>query len=328
MDEPMQAYTEPLSRDESIRFIEDRLGGSLGELSGFPRYIYIETVNYCNARCIMCGIDFDDRARATKIMAAPLFEKLIREIAEHQEKIEKVMLYLDCEPLVDRRLHEKIRYLKESGISKVNIATNGSLLHEERAIELVDFGLDEIYITVDSLKREVYEGIRIGLDFDRVMENTLKFVEVRDEKNPQLTIRIQAILLEENYREAEAIKAYWLNVLQPTDQVVLQKAHNWGNTISVMKVGDEEFMNNIPCKSLWGTCVIHSDGQVGLCSMDASRSIILGDVNQQSIAEVWNGGILEAVREEHLNASRERVPICNGCTHWREGKREIEQPAT
>jgi len=259
-------------------------------------------------------------------MSGSLFDKIINEIAGFNDHVEKVMLYLDCEPLVDRRLHTKVRKLKEVGMKKVNIATNGSILHEHRAVELIESGLDEIYITIDSLNKNIYEKIRVGLKFDVVMDNAKQFIRLRDKLNPELRIRIQAIILKENHREVDAIKDYWMQLLKPADQVVIQKAHNWGNTVEVMKFGDEDGINNIPCKSLWGTCVVHADGQIGLCTMDTSMSVALGDVNGRSIEQIWDGDAISTIREKHLDAQRNEVSICDGCTHWREEKREINQP--
>jgi MoaA/NifB/PqqE/SkfB family radical SAM enzyme len=327
MEYSIEPYAkEPLSPAEATCFIEDRLSTPMAELREFPQYIYIETTNYCNARCVMCGIDFDAKDRPKQLMSAALFDKLTDEIACFGADVEKVMLYLDCEPLVDRNLHKRIRQMKEAGIRKTNIATNASLLRKARAVELIEAGLDEIYITIDSLDKEVYESIRRGLDFATVRDNALRFIELRNELNPGLTIRIQAIILNENHTEMDSIRTFWLEYLNANDQVVIQKAHNWGNSIEVMHFGDEDYINNIPCKSLWGTCVIHADGQVGLCTMDASRSVMLGDATVESVEEIWKGDTLASVRRQHLHGKRGEIPVCDGCTHWREEKREISEP--
>ena len=313
----------PLRDSEARAYLEDTLGFPLETLTLFPKYFLIEPINTCNARCIMCGIDFDKKIKA--VMPDDLLGKIASELSQYRGHVEKVMLYLDCEPLLDRNLHLKIANLKNAGIKKVNIATNASILTPKKAAEIINAGLDEIYITIDSLKKEVFEAIRLRLNFDKVYDNTIKFIGLRNELNPDLVIRIQMIQQELNFDEADTFRDHWTPLLGPKDQVAVQRAHNWANAVAVMKFGDEETINNIPCIALWGTLCIHANGEVGLCCMDTTNSILLGNVNTQSIAEIWSGAPMEEIREKHLSGRRNEIPICDGCTLWRQSKRDLKR---
>ena len=198
-------------------------------------------------------------------MDAALFDKITQEIGHYKDHVEKVMLYLDGEPLLDKNISLRISKMKQVGVKRVNIASNASLLNSKKAEELLNSGLDEIYITIDSLHKEVYESIRIGLSFKTVQYNILQFIRMRDSIHPEFSIRIQMILQEENKSEELEFIEFWKKYLNKNDQVVVQKAHNWGSTVKVMKFGDEDQINNVPCIALWGTMCIHVDGSVGLC---------------------------------------------------------------
>jgi len=316
---------EPLKNDAAVGYVEETLGHPMAVLNQFPKYFLIEPINTCNARCVMCGIDFDAEDRKTARISDELFDKLVAEIAQHRHHVEKVMLYLDCEPLIDKYLHHKVRKMKDAGVKRVNIASNASILTEKRAIELIEAGLDEIYISVDSLDAQTFESIRARLSFDDVYQNTRNFIETRNRLKPELVIRIQAILQESNYHEAETIQTHWEQYLEPHDQIAIQRAHNWANAVQIMSFGDEESINNIPCIAIWGTFCIHVDGTVGLCCMDTTSSIPLGNVKEQTIQEVWQGDALQNVREKHLAGKRNEIAMCNGCTLWRESKRELKR---
>lgn len=316
-------HTTPLRGPEAERYLEETLGHSIDVLNRFPKYFLIEPVNTCNARCVMCGIDFDSKQAAT--MSDALFDKIADEIATYGDHVEKVMLYLDSEPLMDRHLHDKVRRLKAAGVKRVNIATNGSLLTERRSRELLEAGLDEAYISIDSLKKEVFEAIRLRLKFEHVYDNTINFIRLRDEINPAAKVRMQMILQEQNLDEADAFVEHWASRLGPQDQIAVQRGHNWASAIQIMKFGDEEAINNIPCIALWGTFCIHVHGEVGLCCMDTSTKIQLGNVATQSIAEVWSGEPMREIRDKHVAGLRSEIPLCNGCTLWRESKRDLRQ---
>ncbi len=318
-----QTNPSPLKGAAAIEYLEETLTFPLTVLNRFPKYFLIEPINMCNARCIMCGIDFDKKV--TAVLPDELLDKIAGELENYQDHVEKVMLYLDCEPLMDRNLHLKIARLKRSGVSRVNIATNASILTQTRSRAIIEAGLDEIYISIDSLDKATFEAIRLRLNFDKVYKNTVDFIKLRDELNPNLVVRMQMIQQESNYHEADAFTEHWSKLLKPTDQIAVQKAHNWANAIDVMKFGDEETANNIPCIALWGTLCIHANGDVGLCCMDTTSSILLGNVNNESIADIWSGKPMQEIREKHLDGRRHEIEICNGCTLWRESKRDLKR---
>ncbi|TAN56887.1 MAG: radical SAM protein, partial [Rhodospirillales bacterium] len=254
------------------------------------------------------------------IMDDGLFVKMTQEIGRFKDYVEKVMLYLDGEPLLDKKLAQRVRLMKEAGVKRVNIASNASLLDESRARALLEAGLDEIYITLDSLKPEVYEKIRVRLKFDQVYGNIRKFIELRNELRHDFLIRIQMIQQELNYDEADDFRGHWSKWLSAHDQIVVQKAHNWAHGAEVMHFGDERDVNNIPCIAIWGTFVVHADGTVPLCCMDTDTVHRLGDLRSQSIEEVWNGESLADIRRQHLAGNRQAIGLCDGCTLWRDEK--------
>lgn len=319
----MTIRNSPVTGSEAIKYIEENLGFSLKELSGFPKYFTIETINACNARCIMCGIDFNSKKLATT--PDVLFDKMVNEITRYSKSVERVMLYLDGEPLLDKTLCLRIRKMKDAGVKKVMIATNASLLGKERAVQIIEAGLDLIYIGIDSLDKDVFERIRRGLNFETVYNNIIDFIRLRDQLNQNLTIRIQMIQQELNFNEADSFARHWRSLLSHNDQIVVQKAHNWASAVKVMEFGDEDKVNNIPCFVLWSTFCVHVNGDVGLCCMDSKSQVLLGNLYKQSIEEIWTGEVLRNAREKHLNGQRDKIPICNGCTLWRESKHAEEE---
>jgi hypothetical protein len=327
----MSASGGPLRGKDAVEYIERKMGFSDAELRSYPKYIMIETVNFCNAECIMCGIDFNKKAK--QVMKDELFDKLAADIIAHKDAVEKVMLYLDCEPLLDKKLPMRIEKLKKGGVKKLNISTNAELLDEARGTKIIEAGLDEIYINLDSFKAERFEAIRKGLHFDVVYKNIVDFIQLRNRLNPKMVIRMQMILQDINADEGDECIAHWTPKMGPHDQVVVQKAHNWASMVNTKKFGDEFTINNIPCIGPFGTCCIHVDGTVGLCSMDTepqphgSTGEGIGSVATHTIAEVWSGEKVNRVRDVHLQGTRCDIKLCDGCTLWREDKHILEAMA-
>ena len=125
---------------------------NLSESHLFPKYFEIETIRGCNARCRMCTIaEWDDK---NSIMSDELFSKISEEMKPHAKWIQTVCLSRNGEPLLDKKLPEKIRKLKNCGINYVTFSTNASLLDEKTSIALIESGLDDIRFSIDGTTKK------------------------------------------------------------------------------------------------------------------------------------------------------------------------------
>ncbi|MDP3952644.1 radical SAM/SPASM domain-containing protein [Microbacterium sp.] len=300
--------------------IQRRLDEPVPDLVRFPRYFEIETVNACNARCPMCTID--DWDRRDGLMDAALFTKIADEIGAHADEVRRVHLYRDGEPLIDKRLATKVAELKGRGVKRVGISTNASLLTETRAEGLLLAGIDEVLLSVDSLDRSVYESIRVGLEFEEVMANCLRFIELRDAMASDCQVWVRMIRQESNKNEWPAYRDFWRERLRPTDRVDYRNLHNWGaQLVNFRPIAPAD--TAAPCVALWSLMVIFASGDVPMCNVDYNNKHPLGNVRDSRIADLWRSQTQNARREAHLFGKREG--ICVGCTVWDEGANGTEE---
>jgi sulfatase maturation enzyme AslB (radical SAM superfamily) len=300
--------------DYLVRRIDDR--GGYEDLLAFPRYFEIETVNACNARCPMCTID--DWTRKTPIMKMDLFRKLADEICDHRDVVKRVNLYRDGEPLLDKKLPDRMAILKEGGINEVAISTNVALLDEERARAILEAGIDMIILSIDSLDKEVFEKIRVRLIHEEVMANALRFIGLRNQIRPSCKVWVRMIRQETNVDEWPAFEAYWRQHLAENDRVNYHDIHNWGGQLDGFKAIVPTREPNLPCIALWSLMVIFGDGRVPLCNVDYNNLYPSGDVSKDSIANVWRSHIYNQRRLMHLGGDKAGIPICKNCNVWDE----------
>lgn len=304
-------------RDYVLRRVQP--GGSYEALMEFPRYFEIETVNACNARCPMCTID--DWDRRDGLMDADLFEKIANEIGQHREEVIRVSLYRDGEPLIDKRLATKVGALKGRGVRRVAISTNASLLNVDRAEGLLINGIDEVLLSVDSLVPDVYEKIRKGLDFSEVMENCLKFIELRNAMKSDCQIWVRMIRQESNRDEWPEFQNFWRARLRASDRVDYRNLHNWGSQLvnfrPLVQADTEK-----PCIALWSLMVIFANGDVPMCNVDYNNRYPLGSVVDSSIASLWQSKEQNRRRGLHMDGNRAAITPCMSCTVWSEEANE------
>jgi radical SAM protein with 4Fe4S-binding SPASM domain len=286
------------------------------DLLSFPRYLEIETVNACNARCPMCTIN--DWHHDSQPMTEELFTKVAAEAIAHAPEIKRVSLYRNGEPLLDPKLAHRTALLKKSGIKSVAISTNVSLLNEKRSQELLEAGLDIIIMSIDSLKKEVYESIRKKLLFEEVMANALRFIELRNRIRPQTKIWLRMIRQSSNKNEWPEYEAYWHSRLSSNDRVYYHHIFNWGGQLNGYKPLAPSLEPQLPCVALWSLLVILCNGDVPLCNVDYNNRFPLGNVTNSSIADLWRSKLQQHRQELHLTGQKASISLCGNCNVWDE----------
>jgi len=276
---------------------------------GFPDGIDIGVTNLCNANCIMCP---HSKLNKMGTMDIKLYKKIINNCVKL--KINNVTLSFFGEPLLDKSLIEKIKYAKSRNIATA-FYSNASLLNEKWAKSLVESGLDSITISFDGNSKETYEKIRRNLNFDVTKKNILGLVEMRNElnkKNPKINLVL--VELEENKKEINDFYKEWKNKV---DGINIINMRNWANDIQ--KKGTKESfhfnkkLERKPCALIWRRMIVDWNGDVVLCCDDWNHSTILGNLNKQTIEEIWSGEKLRKIREAHVKGEFHKVPLCSGC---------------
>lgn len=133
-----------------------------------PIRIDIENVSRCNFRCTMCHVSDWPKSKRAADMSLEDFKRLI----DSQDGVVEVKIQGLGEPTMGGDTYfEMIKYARAQHIW-VRTTTNASRLHLRDCYKkLVDSGANEIQISIDGATKEVFEGIRRGSVFERVVSN-------------------------------------------------------------------------------------------------------------------------------------------------------------
>ena len=267
-----------------------------------------EVTDHCNAECIMCPRDLHKFGRPHGIMDRAKYEKSIDEVVGLGCK--QVVLTSFGEPLVDKGLETKVAYAKSKGL-RTYIISNASLLTHDRAKGMIEAGLDEMRVSYYGMRKESYEKVMVGLNFDVTMKNLAGFLELREQmgsKRPRL--ELSWLVLPENEEDTDAFKEYW----EPkADAIEIWKPHNFGDGRAYRERYEEIAMKNTCGRPENGPLQIQWNGEVIPCCYDYNNQIVLGNAFEQPVLEILNNDKHRLLRMAHREKNFEMFPYCNQC---------------
>lgn len=285
-----------------------------------PFTILLELSRICNLKCRFCPQSdknsfymFDK-----KFLHIEEIEKIIDQVKAFPNKLKKIYLHGTGESTLNSELAQIVAFIKESGVTEqIDLTTNGVLLTEELGKQLVESGINHIHISLEALSDEDYNEITQTNKnyYSVVFKNIKDFYRIRG--NCRLSVKIASVSL-----KSEDDKTKFLQTFSPyCDEIFVENIFpiwplfklpyvvkedgvgQYGQTVVEKKV----------CPQIFTTLAIKSDLTVSACSMDYNNTLALGNLNQETLYEIWNGERLSELRNSHLQRGRNEVMLCRGC---------------
>lgn len=299
-------------------FVVSSLTGKVS-IYGMPVSASIELTNFCNLKCPECLSGSELMSRSRGFMEIPLFEKVIKELEPY---VYNLNLYFQGEPM----LHPKFfSFLRSAERIHTTVSTNGHFLSEENADKLATSGLNNLIVSLDGIDSESYSAYRVKGNMGLVKQGIRNVTEAkkRHSAGPKLTIQVLVNKTNEhqigqmmNYaREMEA--SLRLKSMQIIDDKDFEQWLPSDRRYSRYKLTDGHYTikNTLPdrCPRLWFNPVITWDGKVLPCCFDKDAQHIMGDLNEDSFRDIWNGPRYRLFRKA-VFTGRKYIDICRNCT--------------
>ncbi|HET6318578.1 MAG TPA: radical SAM protein, partial [Chloroflexota bacterium] len=219
---PSRPSTAPTGRSPRQAIID--LAASATPLPS-PVEAYFEVANRCNSKCATCPLTFSPQ-EAARQLSVDEFRSLVDQLPD----LQRAVLHGVGEPLLNRDLPAMIRHLHVRGVYTV-FNTNAALLTYRRQVELIESGLDELRVSLDSSTPETYARIRGIAAFSRVVENVAEMVRARRSlgaSTPSISIWVTA--LRDNLHELPEIVDLAARI--GVEEVYLQRMVFWGEGLA------------------------------------------------------------------------------------------------
>jgi len=274
--------------------------GRKSRLKSMPVEAIIEATNACNLQCRMCPQRH--MTRPVGYMEFALFVKIIEQI---KDRVEMVYLHGAGEPLLHPKIFEMIAFCKKHKL-RVGISTNATLIDESAAEKLIQGGVDYIIVAMDAAKKETYEKIRRGADFDAVTSNIRRLLKVKTAQKADNFIVLQLVCLDENKNEIKEFFEQW-KYEKAINEIRVKPA------IDYLSGNAKKVAQQAPCVQIWRNLNIYWDGTVVPCCFDCNQRYPIGNVAGLSVREAWNAAALQSLRKSHSKGLMHTITLCGEC---------------
>jgi radical SAM protein with 4Fe4S-binding SPASM domain len=163
------------------------------------RRVVIETTRRCNLKCIHCKVSPENNEGNYQAIEMPLevFERLVPMLRAYHPQVQ---LSGHGETL----LHRSFMYMLEQAVSagcQVTFQTNGMLLTPRKIEEIIRLGVTSITFSLDAASAELYEKIRRGANFEKVVGNIGAVAEIRDRLKRPVLLGMEFVVMRMNMHE-------------------------------------------------------------------------------------------------------------------------------
>ncbi len=260
--------------EEKLQFINFE-----GSQLPLPTEIEISESGTCNRKCSFCPRSAKDFVDKKEFIKSDLHEKLCSELKNY-DYAGTIRYSGFVEPLLDKNIYNLIKMAKDY-LPKCNIelVTNGDPLNLERLKKLFLYGLNKILISA-------YDGNKEAIE----LENLCKEAKLN---NNQYIVRHRYLTESEDF-----------GITLSNRSGLMENAEFQIKTL-------KSPLKN-PCFIPSYTFFLDYQGDVLMCPHDWGKKLILGNLNNERLIDIWFSKKSMKIRKM-LNQSNRNFSPCNVC---------------
>jgi len=312
------------------------------EISSTPFVFNIETTNLCNMSCVMCQrtTDFRQKLRhmddktydAILAQIEPQKETVFRRwqefVNQHLRGLDRVPsednFYYDAvsqsitlhgfgEPLLDPRLPERISALSRRNIPSY-FSCNPCNIKLDFIKQLFEAGTGYIKFAIDSLDDDEAKEIRgERADFKRSYQMVLEVLELKKQMKADTVIVVTML----DFHNDSTKSAQFLDLWKGKDVYAFAKSvdNKWllehKDETDKTKGENKSHYKRQYCEYAWTSITILADGSVVPCTQDINGTWVFGNVNNQSLRDIWNSRKYQEFRALQLSKDFPEEFMCH-----------------
>ncbi|MBI3814823.1 MAG: SPASM domain-containing protein [Nitrospinae bacterium] len=316
-----------------------------------PRFFEIETTTVCNKKCFICEyLYWQKDAQVKRHLSLDEFKHIVNQFPD----IRWINMTGEGSSFLNKDYTSMLKYLWEKHKTSIWLVDHLSDISFETLKKDVFPYVQGIYVSIDAATKKTYELIKIGCDYENVINNLkdiIKYKQTNRTPFPHLSFRY--VILTENMHEMPL----FLDLLNS-----IAKPNEWGGSSSIVEFAGllyfpeiySHYLSGIPldilkellkrkngiefrfshaeerrnppieCCIAWMEPYIMMPGYVlPCCSVLMSnkrpflREYSFGNLFEKDFKEVWRGDYYAKFRKMVVDPCAPVPKICAGCRAYR-----------
>jgi radical SAM protein with 4Fe4S-binding SPASM domain len=238
-----------------------------------------------------------------------------------------LVLYHGGEPLINKNFFKMVDLVKSNRPDiYIKTVSNGNVLNAKIIDRLLKSSIEMIEFSLDGQNVLENNHIRIGCDGDKVLSQIQLLIQKRNTINNNLKIYISTTQFYDDMVQVDSSKAdecpkYIEEVLPLGRRGVSGYKTNYAMVWPHMGKINDNFsiiQDNsskrpiVKCDMLDNTITIRWNGDIVPCCYDLTSKMVMGNVRQDTLKDIWNNVKYENLRESIK--SRKHISICRSCS--------------
>ena len=304
----------------------------------YPPFLEIEITTHCNLKCVMCEHTYWHEPNREMSFAE------FKYIIDQFPKLKWIGLTGIGASFLNKDFLKILEYVKSKS-TYVEIYDNFIFITPEIGEKLIQLGIDRIIASVDAATKETYEKIRVGANFNNVINNLKTFINLKREMDshfPELDFHF--IVSNVNFREIPDYVDLISSLGASGSKIIFTRVLHWFPEIEHLKIDQipqkiiqeaERRAQNFGLRIGWGADVpkekqlikeckewimpfIFATGHVVSCCAtneanrrDFQKETSFGNVFEKPFREIWNSN---AYKDFRRSIRRGIAPVqCRNC---------------
>ena len=321
--------------------------------ASYPYNLEIEITNRCNKLCIICEHTY------WKEPNKDLTYKEFLHIVKQFPKLKWINLTGEGDAFLNKDYLKMIEYSKNRNIS-VFLVDSFDLINENISEKIVSMKVDGIWISMDGATKKTYEKIKIGCNFEKVINNIKYLIHLKEKmKTPIPELCFRFIINKLNYHEMPMFvdlvhslgdkkllgdnssiefaglltfkEIEHLYIEEPSEKIIKEttkKGKMYKTDISFSHSSKSKLPKLRYC-SAWVEPYIMMGGYVLPCcatlqnnNRDLLRDNCLGNIFEESFRSIWNSEKYKKFRSEIPKKNGQVHILCKNCRAYNTKERE------
>ena len=242
-------------------------------------------------------------------MSRDTFDKILDNI---DIPVNEICLYLHGEPFLNKSLDYFVSQIdKKTGVL-TTLYSNGYNIDLDLLNKILVFRKIRFSFSMDIVSKEGYEQIRQPALYEKAVESLEKIDRLFTIHNRKFEINM--VVDYASFGQAQNFSEKLFAQFGNLKKITLNIKFPWPEQFFTGELSDGRISKNRPlCKQIMGGVSVYWNGDVTICSYDFSGKLIIGNLKDKKLSEIYNSLSARRIRKYHFLRKFSELPVCNKC---------------